>query len=284
MKNANSISWLLATILLTTAPSSEAQQPAKVPRIGFQLDSPVAAVAARIEGFRQGLRELGYVEGKNIIIEWRSSEGKVERRTEIAAELVRLKVDVIVSRWADDHPRPQRSNFDDSDRYGAGYRSGRQWVRRQPGAAGRQHHGIVGSVSGDEWQTTGDHERDPAETLAHGRHWQFHQPRRCASVTRDGSRGRRLRGLSALPGRPRSARTSSPCSEPPPRGAPMRFWYSGIPSSISSAKQVVELAAQAPAAHFIRQAGVYRSRRTHVSTARTITTCSGAPLPMSTRS
>jgi putative tryptophan/tyrosine transport system substrate-binding protein len=96
MKKAKSISWLLATILLTTVPS-KAQQPAKVPRIGFQLDSPVAAVAARIEGFRQGLRELGYVEGKNIIIEWRSSEGKVERRAEIAAELVRLKVDVIVS-------------------------------------------------------------------------------------------------------------------------------------------------------------------------------------------
>ena len=54
-------------------------------------------LAGRIEGFRQGLRELGYVEGKNIIIEWRSSEGKVERRGEIAAELVRLKVDVIVS-------------------------------------------------------------------------------------------------------------------------------------------------------------------------------------------
>ena len=75
----------------------EAQQTAKVPRIGFQLDSPVSVVAARIEGFRQGLRELGYIEGKNIIIEWRSSEGKPERRIELAAELVRLKVDVIVS-------------------------------------------------------------------------------------------------------------------------------------------------------------------------------------------
>lgn len=97
MKNAKSLSWLLVTILLTTAPFSEAQQPAKVPRIGFQLDSPVSAVTGRIEGFRQGLRELGYIEGKTIIIEWRSSEGKVERRGEIAAELVRLKVDVIVS-------------------------------------------------------------------------------------------------------------------------------------------------------------------------------------------
>jgi putative tryptophan/tyrosine transport system substrate-binding protein len=74
-----------------------AQQPTKVPRIGFQTDAPISAVTARIEAFRQGLRELGYIEGKNIIIEWRSAEGKIERRSEIAAELARLKVDVIVS-------------------------------------------------------------------------------------------------------------------------------------------------------------------------------------------
>ena len=73
-----------------------AQQPTKIPRIGFQLDNPASAIAARIEGFRQGLRELGYIQGKNIIIEWRSSEGKIGR-SDIAAELVRLKVDVIVS-------------------------------------------------------------------------------------------------------------------------------------------------------------------------------------------
>lgn len=97
MDNAKCFSWLLVTILLIGAPYSEAQQPAKIPRIGFQLDAPVSVLAGRIEGFRQGLRELGYIEGKTIIIEWRSSEGKVERRGEIAAELVRLKVDVIVS-------------------------------------------------------------------------------------------------------------------------------------------------------------------------------------------
>jgi len=91
------ITSLLATVLLSTVPPGEAQQPAKVPRIGFQLDSPASAVTARTEAFRQGLRELGYIEGKNIIIEWRSAEGKIERRSELAAELVRLKVDVIVS-------------------------------------------------------------------------------------------------------------------------------------------------------------------------------------------
>jgi ABC-type uncharacterized transport system substrate-binding protein len=87
----------LCSLLLAPCCAVDAQQPAKVPRIGFQLDAPASAMTARTEAFRQGLRELGYIEGKNIIIEWRSSEGKIERRSELAAELVRLKVDVIVS-------------------------------------------------------------------------------------------------------------------------------------------------------------------------------------------
>ena len=96
--NRKNLGWLLTTILLATSSSAQGQQPAaKIPRIGYQLDSPASAVTSRTEAFRQGLRELGYLEGKNIIIEWRSSEGKPERRSEIAAELVRLKVDVIVS-------------------------------------------------------------------------------------------------------------------------------------------------------------------------------------------
>src|SRR5262245_15613126 len=89
--------YMLLALILATIHLAEAQQPGKVPRIGFQLDSPASAMGARIEGFRQGLQELGYIEGKNIIIEWRSAEGKAERRSEIAAELVRLKVDIIVS-------------------------------------------------------------------------------------------------------------------------------------------------------------------------------------------
>ena len=74
-----------------------AQQPAKVPRIGFLITSSPSAIAPRIEAFRQGLRELGYVEGKNIVIERRYAEGKVDRLPALAAELVSLKVDVIIS-------------------------------------------------------------------------------------------------------------------------------------------------------------------------------------------
>ena len=91
------VSWLLATALLTTAPPIAAQQPTKVPRIGFLGASSASVLAARIEAFRQGLRDLGYVEGKNIVIEWRSAEGKLDGLPALAAELVRLKVDVIVT-------------------------------------------------------------------------------------------------------------------------------------------------------------------------------------------
>jgi putative ABC transport system substrate-binding protein len=87
----------LCVMLFAVCLPAQAQQPTKIPHIGFQLDAPASSATARIEAFRQGLRELGYIEGKNIIIEWRSSEGKPERRSEIAAELVHLKEDVIVS-------------------------------------------------------------------------------------------------------------------------------------------------------------------------------------------
>ena len=75
----------------------QAQQPAKIPRVGYLAPASLSALAARTEAFRQGLRDLGYVEGKNIVIEWRSAEGKLDRLPALAAELVRLKVDVIVT-------------------------------------------------------------------------------------------------------------------------------------------------------------------------------------------
>jgi len=95
LKLAKIIAIVLTFVFSVAA--ARAQQPAKVPRIGYLSGSGLSGLAARIEAFRQGLRELGYVEGKNIVIEWRSAEGKFDRLPELAAELVRLKVDVIVS-------------------------------------------------------------------------------------------------------------------------------------------------------------------------------------------
>ncbi|HEV2056384.1 MAG TPA: ABC transporter substrate-binding protein [Methylomirabilota bacterium] len=87
---------LLAVFLLAVPLAAEAQAPAKVPRIGF-LTTPSRTNDPRLGAFLQGLRELGYVEGQNIAIEYRFAEGRPERLPALAAELVRLKVDVIVT-------------------------------------------------------------------------------------------------------------------------------------------------------------------------------------------
>jgi len=89
-------SILFAGALLAVAVTAEAQQPAKIPRIGYLANSRSAGVA-RYDAFRQGLREFGYVEGKTIVIERRYAEGKQDRLSALVAELVRLKVDVIVT-------------------------------------------------------------------------------------------------------------------------------------------------------------------------------------------
>jgi len=75
----------------------EAQQAARILRIGILIPASASFFSARVEAFRRRLRELGYVEGKNIVIEYRYAEGKLERLPDLAAELVQLKVDVIVS-------------------------------------------------------------------------------------------------------------------------------------------------------------------------------------------
>jgi len=90
---------LTGAVLFALGSIANAQQPAKMPRIGF-LSSNTVPTSWR-EGFRQGLRDLGYVEGKNIFIEYRSAEGKPDRLPALAADLVRLKVDVIVTLGSD---------------------------------------------------------------------------------------------------------------------------------------------------------------------------------------
>jgi putative tryptophan/tyrosine transport system substrate-binding protein len=88
-------SCLLLTVVLLTACLVEAQQMTKVPRIGLLV--PSSSDSTRRDAFLQGLRDLGYVEGKNIVIEYRYTEGELNRLSDLAAELVRLNVDVIVT-------------------------------------------------------------------------------------------------------------------------------------------------------------------------------------------
>ena len=92
--------FILVTLLFVLCPSAEAQQPKKLPKIGYLSLGTVTSTEERIGAFRQGLRELGYVEGQNIIIEVRTAERKLDRVPNVVAELVNLKPDLIVTAGA----------------------------------------------------------------------------------------------------------------------------------------------------------------------------------------
>jgi ABC-type uncharacterized transport system substrate-binding protein len=96
MKKARVLSIVFVVVLLAVAIFAEAQQPKKVARIGYLLSFDPATESTRSEAIRLALRELGYIEGQNIAIEYRYSERKVDRAPELAAELVRRKVNIII--------------------------------------------------------------------------------------------------------------------------------------------------------------------------------------------
>src|SRR5262244_1096470 len=89
-------SFALCAMLFALCQSTEAQQPKKVPLIGYLSNADPATDSARAGGLRLALHELGYIEGQNIAIEYRYAEGKRDRESGLAAELVRLKVDIII--------------------------------------------------------------------------------------------------------------------------------------------------------------------------------------------
>jgi putative ABC transport system substrate-binding protein len=95
--NGKTLLWLFISFLLANSFPAQAQQSRKVPRIAYLGGASLSAIPERIEALRQGLRELGYEEGKNIAIEFRWAEGKLVRLPALAAELVGLKVDVIIT-------------------------------------------------------------------------------------------------------------------------------------------------------------------------------------------
>jgi hypothetical protein len=96
MKKAAVPSILVVVVLLAVAAIAAAQQPKKVPRIGYLSTADAATESTLLEAIRLALRERGHIEGQNIAIEYRYAEGKRDRFPELAAELVRLKVDIIV--------------------------------------------------------------------------------------------------------------------------------------------------------------------------------------------
>ena len=96
-RSIQNLRWLtLGTMLFALGVQAQTQQPAKIHRIGWLASGSASGIAPLTDAFRQGLRQLGYVEGKNIVIEYRYAEGKFDRLPELASEIVHLKVDVIV--------------------------------------------------------------------------------------------------------------------------------------------------------------------------------------------
>jgi hypothetical protein len=115
------ISKSIAGVVLTFALISSAEaQPGKLYRIGYLTGNPRAANAERIDAFRQGLRELGYIEGKNIVIHWRSADGKLERLPGLATELVRLNVDRTRHWWSIGDSSRQEGHLNRSYRHDTG--------------------------------------------------------------------------------------------------------------------------------------------------------------------
>jgi ABC-type uncharacterized transport system substrate-binding protein len=97
MNKKKTIGFALGALLLALSLPAYAQQPAKIPRIGYLSGNYPSNPGPNVEAFRHGLRDLGYIEGQNILLEYRYSEGKNDRMPRLVAELVKLKVDVFVS-------------------------------------------------------------------------------------------------------------------------------------------------------------------------------------------
>jgi hypothetical protein len=128
----------LALVFLGFSPFhfAQAQQTKKVPQIGYLSPFDPATESAPAEAIRLALRELGYIEGQNIAIEYRYAEGKLDRLPELAAELVRLKLDIIVvSGGGQTGPGGHECDQDDSHRYGGAFRpilSRQAWLTALP--------------------------------------------------------------------------------------------------------------------------------------------------------
>ena len=155
----NSLSLLFAPCSLRFACSAEAQQPTKIPRIGYLAGASPSAIRPASRHSGRVCASLGMWRGKTLSLNI-DLRGKTDRLPALAAELVRLKVDVIVTGWSDTNPCRQGSNDYDSHCHDAGSRSCWQRVRRQPCATWWKYHWIVHSCPGVRRKTTGASEGD----------------------------------------------------------------------------------------------------------------------------
>ena len=126
--------------------AARAQQSGKLQTIGFMGQSTRSAASEWVAPFVQRLRELGRIEGRTVTIEYRWAEGREERIAQIAAEFVRLKVDIVVTSGTPEVPRGKAGDIGHTYRVCDGRGPGRQRTYRQSGATGRQRHWAVASV------------------------------------------------------------------------------------------------------------------------------------------
>src|SRR5215467_3022020 len=187
---------LVMLIVFALCIPAEAQQPAKIARIGYLTGAHLTAIPARIEALRQGLRDLGYVEGKNLAIEFRWAEVKFERLSAFAAELVGLKVDVIVTVGASATRATKEATktipivmAQESDPEGSGFIAS----LAHPGG---NITGLSTLFPGSQRKKTGVFEGDRPQTFAGRRFWDVGQGRGCLGGISQTDRTRR-RGIQS---------------------------------------------------------------------------------------
>jgi putative tryptophan/tyrosine transport system substrate-binding protein len=196
----------LCSLLLAPCSPAKAQQQKKIPRIGFLIAVSPSANAVRNEAFRQGLRDLGYVEGKTIFIEWRTAEGKFDRLPDLAAELVRLKVDVIVTGGPASTPPAKEATVtipivmsSDSDPVGNGFVAS----LARPGGNITGLSQMAPELAGKRLELL---KEIASQALARSRlrGFKFKQLGQRTSIKRDGTRRRGIQGTASILGRTRS--------------------------------------------------------------------------------
>ena len=159
---------VIAVMLLVLGAIAEAQQPKKVARICYLGNAVSGRQAIYIKMFRERLRELGYVEGQNITIEYRDFEGKVERLPDLAAELVRLNCDVIVTQGNEAAEAAKNATKTIPVVMAFGADAVKLWDRRGPGAPRWKHHRANLYRFRDIRQTAGTFERNGSQARARG--------------------------------------------------------------------------------------------------------------------
>ena len=148
---------ILGTSVLSYQPSS-AQSASKVPRIGFF--SPGDADATLVSGFQTGLKELGYSEGRNILIDYRWGQGRFETLPQLASELLNSQVDVIVAVVTAASLAAKAATDNSADSHGRRGRSGRCWIGRITRSSRREYHWDVVASGRHGWQALRTHQRD----------------------------------------------------------------------------------------------------------------------------